>query len=39
MEVRDGKMNNGKGNGKVHLKTKKGNEIKEKEGTIMWKGK
>jgi hypothetical protein len=33
MEERDDKMNNGKGNGKVYLKMKEGNEIKEEEKT------
>ena len=39
MEGRDDEMNNGKGNGKVYLKMKKGNEIKEEEETKIWKGK
>jgi hypothetical protein len=39
MEGRDDKVNNGKGNGKVCLKMKKGYEIKEEEKTKIWKGK
>jgi hypothetical protein len=39
MEGRDDKINNGKGNGKVYSKMKKGNEKKEEEKTNIWKGK
>jgi hypothetical protein len=39
MEGTDDKMNNGKGNGKVYLRMKKGYEIKEEGKTKIWKGK